>query len=251
FWSEVTMMESRVTRKCHARFGERNEETHQPQGWKVRFVPTPFSPLLANIGLHGLEKYIKSINPKLGIIRYADDFIVTAKDSESLERVLILIKQWLSIRGLETNENKTGIVHINDGFNFLGFNLRQYNGKLLIKPQKEKVLAFCKRIGKSLSMMKTRTQDDPSLREYWYKRSLKMGKNHWAKGSKYEQIAKLQDWRCPVCGDNLLNGEEIETHHIVPVAEGGLNDRENLMHLHRACHKQVHNKPKSKAGSKA
>ena len=60
------MMESRMTRNCHVRFGERYEETHQSQDWKVRFVPTPFSPLLANIALHGiqkmLEKFAETIN---------------------------------------------------------------------------------------------------------------------------------------------------------------------------------------------
>jgi RNA-directed DNA polymerase len=88
--------------------------------------------------------------------------------------------------------------------------------------------------------------DDPTLREYWHNRSIKNGKNHWAKGSQYEQLAKFQNWKCPGCGDNLFNGEEIETHHIVPVAEGGLDDLENLMHLHRACHKQVHSKSRFK-----
>jgi hypothetical protein len=52
-------MESRVTRKCHARFGERDRETRTSQGVKVRSVPTPFSPLLANIALHGLEERMK------------------------------------------------------------------------------------------------------------------------------------------------------------------------------------------------
>jgi RNA-directed DNA polymerase len=51
--------------------------TGSPQGGVV-------SPLLANIGLHGLEEYIKNNNPKLGIIRYADDFIVTSKDKKIL-----------------------------------------------------------------------------------------------------------------------------------------------------------------------
>ncbi|AFZ54844.1 reverse transcriptase domain-containing protein [Cyanobacterium aponinum] len=118
-------------------------ETGTPQGGVI-------SPLLANIGLHGLEKHIKQCNPKLGIIRYADDFVVTAKDKESLEEVLIQIKQWLSERGLEISAEKTRIVHIDNGFNFLGFNLRQYKGKLLTKPQKEKVL-----IGNVLYAVKT------------------------------------------------------------------------------------------------
>ncbi|NES70133.1 MAG: group II intron reverse transcriptase/maturase [Okeania sp. SIO2D1] len=321
--------------------GELNPtQTGTPQGGVI-------SPLLANIGLHGLEEYIKTVNPNLGIIRYADDFIVTAKDKESLEQVLILIKQWLSNRGLKISEEKTRIVNIKDGFEFLGFNLRHYNDKLLIKPQKEKVLAFCKKIGKTLAQMKAKTQkeviktlnpllrgfanyyrdvvsketfsyikyrvwhylfswatrrhpnkslkwvfqryygsyrgtngtfmckgtgrrgkeqlyvlydisstpivrhikvkgkaspDDSSLQEYWEKRSTKTGKNYWARGSKYEQIAKFQNWKCPVCGDNLFNGEPIETHHIVPVAKGGSDDPENLMHLHKACHQQLHSK---------
>ena len=97
---------------------------------------------------------------KLGIIRYADDFIVTANNKETLENTLEILKQWLNKRGLKISEEKTKIVHINQGFNFLGFNLRHYKGKLLIKPQKEKVLAFCKKIGKTLAQMKARTQEE-------------------------------------------------------------------------------------------
>jgi RNA-directed DNA polymerase len=93
--------------------------------------------------------------------------------------------------------------------------------------------------------------DDPSLQEYWQKRHFQYGKTYWAKGSKYEQIAKEQNWKCPICGDSLFNGEELETHHIKPVNEGGSGDQENLIHLHATCHKQVHSKTKLKAGSKA
>lgn len=317
-------------------------ETGTPQGGVI-------SPILANIGLHGLEQFIKTISPKLGIIRYADDFIVTARDKESLRQVLILIKQWLIQRGLEISAEKTRVVHIDDGFKFLGHNLRQYGGKLLIKPQKEKVLAFCHKIKSTLSAMKTCTQedvikklnpllrgfanyykgvvsketfsyvdyrvfkylqkwaerrhpekvkewvknryfhqykgvqwtfmctgtdrrgreksfilydisstpivrhikvkgsaspDDPSLREYWQKRAIDYGKKYWPKGGKYEAVAKFQNWKCPVCDDYLFNGEPVETHHIVPVAKAGSDDTENFMHLHAACHKQVHSQTK-------
>lgn len=329
-------------------------DTGTPQGGVI-------SPLLANIGLHGLEELIKSVKlpktkwgrrPQLGFIRYADDFVVTAKDKQNLEDVLILIKQWLKERGLEISDEKTRIVHIDEGFNFLGFNIRQYKGKLLIKPQKEKVLAFCKKIKLTLSNMKANTQeevisklnpllrgfanyykgvvsketfsyihhrvvmylyfwakrrhpnksktwvkkkyfhyfrgdnwtfmckttdrrgnekqlilndiskiaierhikvksdaspDDSTLREYWNNRKLKQGKCYWAKGSKYYQVAVNQEWKCTVCGENLFNGEEIETHHTVPVKNGGDDSTDNLVHLHKACHKQVHSKSKLKA----
>ena len=105
------------------------------------------SPLLANIGLHGLETFIKSTNLKLGVVRYADDFIVTARDKGSLEKAQTQIQQWLLERGLNLSSEKTCITSMEDGFDFLGFNHRHYNGKLLIKPTKKKVLDFCKRIG--------------------------------------------------------------------------------------------------------
>jgi RNA-directed DNA polymerase len=82
--------------------------------------------------------------------------------------------------------------------------------------------------------------DDPSLKEYWDKRHQKLGKTYFSRGTKLHAIAENQGWKCPKCGEPLLNGEEIETHHIVPVAEGGTDDVENLQHLHKPCHKQVH-----------
>ena len=82
--------------------------------------------------------------------------------------------------------------------------------------------------------------DDPSLTEYWNKRHQKYGKSYWERNSRNYKIAQNQNWVCPICGEPLFNEEEIETHHIVPIAEGGTDDMENLQHLHRACHKQVH-----------
>ena len=69
-------------------------ETGTPQGGVI-------SPLLSNIGLHGLEALTKTHNKKMGIIRYADDFVITAKSKEELEEFIPRIKQWLSERGLE------------------------------------------------------------------------------------------------------------------------------------------------------
>src|SRR4028119_1545914 len=84
-------------------------EQGTPQGGVI-------SPLLANIGLHGLETYIKATNSKLGVVRYADDFIVTARDKESLEIAQNLIQEWMSKRGLEISSEKTLITSMKDGF---------------------------------------------------------------------------------------------------------------------------------------
>ncbi len=286
-------------------------EEGTPQGGVI-------SPLIANIGLHGLETYIKATNPRLGVVRYADDFIVTARDKESLETAQDLLQAWLSQRGLELSPEKTLITSMEDGFDFLGFNHRHYNGKLLIKPSKKKVLDFCKRVGREVSNLNGAEQevlirklnpilrsfanyykgvvsketfsyiahrvwqylwswakrrhpnkntkwvrkryfktikgnrwtfacttndrrgkeiektlyqigytpierhvkvkgeaslDDPSLKEYWDKRFQKLGKSYWAKGSNYYLVAQTQNWKCPICGESLLNGEEVETQY--------------------------------------
>ncbi|NEP70371.1 MAG: hypothetical protein F6K25_02300 [Okeania sp. SIO2G4] len=97
---------------------------------------------------------------KLGIIRYADDLIVTANNRETLENIRETLKQWLYERGLQISDEKTRIVHIRDGFNFLGFNLGKYNGKLLIKPQKEKVLEFCQQIGRTIKSCGSWSQEN-------------------------------------------------------------------------------------------
>lgn len=50
------------------------------------------------------------------------------------------LAQWLAPRGLTFNEDKTRVVRLEDGFDFLGFNVRRYrNGKLLTKPSKAAV----------------------------------------------------------------------------------------------------------------
>lgn len=117
------------------------------------------SPVLANLALDGLEKAIEDKFPKTGkgcgkgrshalnVVRYADDFIITGASKEILEEeVMPIVKEFLTKRGLELSSEKTKVTHIDDGFDFLGFNLRKYNGKLLIKPATKSVISFLKDI---------------------------------------------------------------------------------------------------------
>lgn len=97
------------------------------------------SPLLANIALDGLQRLVQG---RYGYVRYADDFIVTAKLKKDLISLKPKIEDWLKERGLILNKAKTQIVSIKNGFNFLGFSMRHYHNKCLTKPQKEKVLDF-------------------------------------------------------------------------------------------------------------
>lgn len=105
------------------------------------------SPVLANMTLDGLEaklaeKFPKAVQRRLKInmVRYADDFIITGYSKEWLEQeVKPAVVEFLAERGLVLSPEKTTITHIGDGFDFLGWNLRKYNGKLLMKPSKANV----------------------------------------------------------------------------------------------------------------
>ncbi|NEQ83334.1 MAG: group II intron reverse transcriptase/maturase [Moorea sp. SIO2I5] len=132
-------------------FSHTNEGT--PQGGVI-------SPLLANIALHGMEQevwnYANSIKGKktyykkgLALIRYADDFVILHPDQKVVEEYQEVINTWLQDMGLELKPSKTQITHTFDGFDFIGFNIRQYKTgknhskrgfKTIIKPSKEKVL---------------------------------------------------------------------------------------------------------------
>lgn len=124
------------------------------------------SPLLANMTLDGLEQKLLKAFPrkktgnslKVNYVRYADDFIVTGATKELLEtEVLPLIEGFLTERGLTLSKEKTKITHIEDGFDFLGQNVRKYNGALIIKPSKKNVLTFLKKVREVVKTNKTAT----------------------------------------------------------------------------------------------
>lgn len=104
------------------------------------------SPVLANMALDGLEEVARRAAPrnqKVNVVKYADDFIITGTSKEVLEGcVKPAVIAFLKERGLELSEEKTRITQIDDGFDFLGFNVRKYGGTLLIKPAKAAVHRF-------------------------------------------------------------------------------------------------------------
>jgi RNA-directed DNA polymerase len=128
--------------------------TGTPQGGII-------SPLLANISLHGMEDALgivyrkshlksgKEVEIRVGkcaAIRYADDFVILCDTEEAAKQAQERLKEWLAVRGLQLSPEKTQIVHLDKGFDFLGFNIRCYptlknasGRKTLITPSKKSV----------------------------------------------------------------------------------------------------------------
>lgn len=91
-------------------------------------------------------------------MRYADDWIVTASSREILEeKVLPIVVIFLKERGLELSTEKTKITHINAGFDFLGFNIRKYGTKLLIKPGEKGIKTFLENVKETIDNMRGNT----------------------------------------------------------------------------------------------
>lgn len=140
-------------------------EAGTPQGGII-------SPTLANLVLDGLEaqlhaafgrkRYANGIQSRLKVnyVRYADDFIVTGCSKELLEReVRPIIEDFMKERGLTLSPEKTKITHISEGFDFLGQNIRNYNGKVLIKPSKANVANFLEKVRAEIKGNKTLNQE--------------------------------------------------------------------------------------------
>jgi len=132
--------------------GERHPtETGTPQGGVI-------SPLLANIALHGMESALGIFRYSKGeikkgirklVVRYADDFVVFCETQAEAETAREDLQRFLSLRRLTLSEEKTRIVNLSEGFDFLGFNIRHYpdtntrtGWKQLIRPSRENVARF-------------------------------------------------------------------------------------------------------------
>jgi RNA-directed DNA polymerase len=324
------------------------------KSWHPTDAGTPqggvISPLLANIALHGMEEALSIKYNAEGynrenraLVRYADDFVVFCENKTDAEQVIDTLNKWLTMRGLALSEDKTRIVHLTEGFDFLGFNIRQYNsvrsrtGAIrLITPSKEaiqrhrdmmrdewlqlsgkpvaKVVKTLKpkitgwanyyrhqvatatfnkldmwmfrrecryvkrthpnrskkwrnkrywgklnprrkdiwvfgdkrtgaylakyawtKIVRHIKVKGTASPDDPSLKNYWKERAN-------AKAAELNpsrlRIAQNQDHACPVCGETLYNGEELQKDHVQPRHKGGMERYDNYQLLHEDCHKQ-------------
>lgn len=128
-------------------------ETGSPQGGAI-------SSLYANMTLDGLEKVIQEkyhrnsignitnhyrAKTKVNLVRYADDFIITANSKETAEELKSIVSEFLESRGLTLSEEKTTITHIDNGFDFLGWTFKKFKGKLIVKPSKNSIKSLIRK----------------------------------------------------------------------------------------------------------
>lgn len=160
-WLKSGVMTERV-------FSKTEEGT--PQGGII-------SPMLCNIALNGLENVIKSVgkrsstghSPLIKTVRYADDVVITGKDKLMLEECKEKMKEFLAVRGLTLSETKTRITNIEEGIDFLGFNIRRqpWNWRknvvttqkdvLVIKPSKKGTINLLRKISLVIKQFKNIT----------------------------------------------------------------------------------------------
>ncbi len=134
-------------------------EEGTPQGGVI-------SPLLLNVALHGMEEAAgvryRTTGPDAGgvkpghplLVRYADDLVALCHTQEQAHKVKEQLADWLAPRGLAFNEDKTKIAPLSEGFDFLGFTIRRYGTKLLVKPSKAAIKRFRKRLATEMRALR-------------------------------------------------------------------------------------------------
>ena len=125
------------------------------------------SPLLLNVALHGLEEASgvrystapsargKTQRDSPVTVAYADNFVVCCHSRQQAESIRARLAGWLAERGLSLNEDKTRIVRLSQGFDFLGWNFRRYPvGKTLVKPSKGSVAKHRQRLADEMRRLR-------------------------------------------------------------------------------------------------
>ena len=125
------------------------------------------SPLLMNVALHGMEqaagvRYYRNGDAVPGcplLVRYADDLIALCHTRQQAEQVRARLAEWLAPRGLAFNQDKTRITHLDQGVDFLGFEIRRFGGKLLTKPSRDALRQIRNRLSAEVTALRGANAD--------------------------------------------------------------------------------------------
>jgi RNA-directed DNA polymerase len=120
-----------------------------------------------NVALHGMEqaagvRYRPNGQVVPGcpvLVRYADDLLALCHSRDQAEQVKARLAEWLKPRGLVFNQDKTKITHLEQGVDFLGFEIRRFNGKLLTKPSKDALRRIRRRLSAEVKALRGANAD--------------------------------------------------------------------------------------------
>ena len=133
---------------------------------------------------HQVRRNGKNYSPMDNYVRFADDFIITGENRELLqEQVLPIVRDFMAERGLQLSEEKTVITHIDEGFDFLGCNIRKYKGKLLIKPSKKNLKGI-------LDKIRSAIKENPTVKQEWLIRKLNPMIRGWVNYQRFNVSAR-------------------------------------------------------------
>ncbi|MDB4872872.1 MAG: group intron reverse transcriptase/maturase [Gemmatimonadales bacterium] len=142
-----------------------------------RFTPTGqgvpqggvISPALMNVALHGMEEAagvrywegdtLRAVPGSPILVRYADDVLALCHTRQQAEGVQQQLTRWLEPRGLVFNQDKTRITHLDQGVDFLGFEIRRFRGKLLTKPSKDALRRIRRRLSQEVTALRGANAD--------------------------------------------------------------------------------------------
>lgn len=109
------------------------------------------SPYIGNFVLDGLQRHIfnglhgtssPSDYANGNLIRFADDILITVRSEDDAQKTILLLKSFLSERGLTLSEEKTKVCNVSDGFNFLSRTYVRKNGLMYSYPSDKAVARF-------------------------------------------------------------------------------------------------------------
>ena len=107
------------------------------------------SQILAVFFLNKVDHFIKE---KLGCkyyIRYMDDLVILGNDKEKLKNIFASVSKYIESFDLNVNK-KSGIYSLSNSVNFLGYNFKVFNNKLIIRYRSDTI----KRVNKRLKNLK-------------------------------------------------------------------------------------------------
>lgn len=106
------------------------------------------SSVICNMTLDGMEDLLaRECGADVRLIRYADDFIVTATSKTSLvQSVVPVIEKFLSERGLHLSTDKTVITHIEKGFTFLGYTIYKEGRQIITVPSRSRINSLLEKV---------------------------------------------------------------------------------------------------------